>query len=230
MDNSRTLSLYDRGGYDPAAADVHSIIKQKLGELSAAAKTSGMDDGDVLSALGKTRETMDPFGMFCEVHGALIKAFGSLFILILETVAVLVLIQRVIETSNDFFKWIKDNLGTVFTIAAIAGGAVALGPMLFSLFDRDEETSGQRGLRLGGAAIKGFIIGLFPGPLQGALMAVAVEAGSGLYGVGPGGVAGPPVPTEEDGGVEEYDIETLEAVADLFKVPVNDVISQLSNR
>ena len=220
---------------DVASYELNRLATSALAERTAGplatltqcvrqAKADGASDADIMLAVAASGGEFDGLRVFCWVNGQLMKLIGAWGLVLLEALALLALLSKIVETSEQIWTWMQDKLGGILAIVTALGGIGALGFLGYALFSDEEKKKKDTSVTaITTSALKGAIIGLFPGMIQGALVGVAVEMG-GMLGIGPGGKDAIHNDTEED---EGYDAETLEAVADYFEVPVNDIIQAL---
>jgi hypothetical protein len=151
---------------------LNQAILEQLTDLSKQANEAGVDNGEVLCALAKGRKELSPFGMFCKTTGTLMSTLGTTVTLILFVVALLTFIKALVDVGAEIGRWLSDLLkryGFYFGLAGLGASAVSF----FGQAD-DEKDVASEALRVGGNALRGFIIHLLPAPLA-AVTEVAVE-------------------------------------------------------
>jgi hypothetical protein len=209
---------------------------RQLSVLSRDAVENGSSHADVLLAVGDDLPDYDGLKVFCFVNGMMMRPFGAWPLVLLEAVAIVGLLVVVAKETDDLFEWLNKKFGGVVTLIAAVAGAGGLGLLGYRMLKGDERP--KDAISLSTSALKGFIIGLFPGPFQSALMAVAVEQG-GMFGIGPGGGGGGVISTvkravgldeeepdgEEDG---ELDDATIGSMADAMGVSKDEVYDMIA--
>jgi hypothetical protein len=218
----------------------------RIGQLALEARATGASDGDILRSLGCRLDGFDGLGVFCHVNGFLMKMLGSWVLVTVQIISLVALLNQVAKTTENLWDWLTKKLGGLLGIVAATAGVAGLGYLGYKMLLRDKNEHDSSIAAISTSALKGFLIGLLPGPFQGALMAVAVEVG-GVYGIGPGGAA-PSTPTivtrtapAAEGGAPplsggpskdgdgELDADTIEAVADAMGVPSGQVFDMIAN-
>lgn len=226
----------------------------QISTLAAEAEAAGANHGDILMAVGKDLPNFNGLGVFCYANGMLIRLMGAWPLVLIEAVALIALFDFIARYTEDVLTWAKNKFGSVLTILAAISGTVGLGWLAFKWLTNDEKDGRQHSSAGTGAiatsALKGFIIGLFPGPIQGALMAVAIEVG-GTLGIGQGGgapeptiIERQPLPTgpafiapqpqmadaDDDDPEDGVDLDeaTVQRVADSLGVPTSQVYDMIA--
>lgn len=219
--------IASQGRQAPSAAGLEAI--EQIAYLSEVCRVAGVSDAELLGAIGKRRDTFDGLAVFCSVNSALMKLLTPWGLVLLEGAALIALVSKIIEYGDDVVAYVREKFGPILTIVSALAGIGGIGYLAYKWFF-DSTKKDASIMSLSAAAFKGFIIGMFPGPIQGALTLVAVELG-GPLGVGTGGdVARDGAPDHLPGPSEgDYDADTIQAVADAFGVPVNEVMDAIES-
>jgi hypothetical protein len=212
----------------------NSDTLESIALLSERAQLEGASDAAVLLALAKRRGDYDGLAIFCTLNGFLMRIFGAWVVVLLESVALICLLTKIASYGDDVFTWIKDKFGSVIAILTAIAGIGGLGVLGYSLWSNQKDETKHDMIGITTSALKGFIIGMFPGPVAGALNAIAVEVG-GTFGIGPGTAATPSMLERATAAVrsvlpgddEGYDEATIAAVADAFETDVEDVLDMI---
>lgn len=103
------------GAFDLSSIDKgqRERVLAALEDLSVQAAGVGIDDGDLMRALGKKRDTYDPFGMFCNIWGTMIRYLGSAITLALSLFAMFLLFDWAIDKGRNLYNELKSFLNDI---------------------------------------------------------------------------------------------------------------------
>lgn len=149
--------------------------KVALRALSTNAQGYGLTEAEILISLGEGRDLLDPFGMFVTFWGRLMKYLGTPFAVALSLLSLLALVDWLVDRVDDVGKWIAKLFMGIPGMFFWKSARGALGQE-DSVYDQDGPLQ-----RVAGAGLRGFIYGLLPAPIAGAV-AAAMSMVTGVTG------------------------------------------------
>lgn len=164
------------GPVEPTVNEVRKgQVNRALEQIGQTQGAYGLSDGELILALGKGRDMLDPFGAFCAVFGRLIHAFGSFVVLLLTVASLVTLLSRLAQVGANLYGWLKKMVTENWIL--LSAGAAALGGVGW-LMSKDEERDGAS---IGSNALMGFVLGCLPAPISAIVNVALGELGS-LFG------------------------------------------------
>jgi len=141
--------------------------KAALSALLKNAQSIGLKDGEILLALGEGRDMLDPFGMFTAFWGRMMKYLGTPFAVALSLLSILALVDWLVDKVDDVGRWIGKLFAGIPGMFFWSGVKNSAG-----LNDADSvyDMSGPI-QKIAGAGLRGFVYGLLPPPIAGAIAA-----------------------------------------------------------
>lgn len=179
------------GGGGAVVRTINSAGKARLLDsisvISADASRSGITDGELLIALGRGRPELDPFAIFCKVHGNLTHFMGPTLSLIVYTAGALSLFKLLADftgTAGDWLVGVVEKYWPFFAAGAgLAGGAFLLFRDESPANGKEREFSIRRAVV---SSISRFVLGFFPAPIAGVIDGLSDEIKTLLEGQGAG--------------------------------------------
>jgi hypothetical protein len=139
--------------------------KDALKRLSSGSKEIGLEDHDFLLCIGEGRDALDPFGIFCMLYGRMMKYIGTVPTVAIAVVSLLALIEWLVRRVDNVYEWFKTMISQIPTFTIKAAKSV------FG-FDAVEEDASSAIGRMSAQGLRGFVYGLLPAPIAGAMGAV----------------------------------------------------------
>lgn len=103
-------------------AGIKEQICSQLRALSSRAADAGVNDGDLLVALGKDRDLLDPFGIFCGFYGHSMRYLGTTVMALVSILGTLVLVEKAARSAASFGQWLLEKAVALFPqVAPYAG-------------------------------------------------------------------------------------------------------------
>jgi len=140
-------------------------------EASRNSEDLGMSDADILTALGRGRDDLDPFGIICRVLGTIMRLIGPLLTAIILGISLVLFVRMVANQIARLGSWLKSVASNIPFLGSFFSVASAIMKDEQRMYDDNAEN-------LAGAALGAMIETAIPMPVWRGLNLVVDQLGS----------------------------------------------------